>query len=51
MTGIPDEVACLIAGDNAAASGIVTTSPFGFVAAACEMSEASSCGLVVEGER
>ena len=50
MTGIPAEVACLTGPDSTAASGIVTTSPFGCRAAAWLMSEASACGSVVEGE-
>ena len=50
MTGMPAETACLIGADSTAASGIVTTRPFGCCAAALVMSEACSCGLVVEGE-
>ena len=44
------ETACLIGADSTAASGIVTTRPFGCCAAALVMSEACSCGFVVEGE-
>jgi hypothetical protein len=36
--------------DSTAASGIVTTSPFGCRAAAWLMSVASACGSVVLGE-
>ena len=50
MTGMPAETACLIGADSTAASGIVTTSPFGCCAAALVMSEACSCGFVVAGE-
>jgi hypothetical protein len=49
-TGMPAETACLIGADSTAASGMVTTRPFGCCAAALVMSEACSCGFVVEGE-
>ncbi len=50
MTGMPAEAACLIGPDSTAASGIVTTRPFGCCAAALVMSEACCCGFVVAGE-
>ena len=50
ITGMPAETACLIGADSTAASGIVTTSPFGCCPAALVMSEACSCGFVVLGE-